>query len=252
MKRLLKDNWKFLLLVLLGGLIGGYCIGFYSYNSLSEELLQQLQNQNVSKEMVALASSIQYGILFGVILASIGIVLSKKINLWKEFRIDKKAILATAIISIIGALVLFPGDKLIFGSFNTWVYEQYITKPTIYKMVGGLLVGGIIEEIMMRLFFMSLIVFIISKLLYKSKKEIPTLVFIIANVLSALFFAVGHLPSTASMTVLTSLIIIRCFLFNGGLGLCFGYLYRKYGIGYAMISHGLCHLISDILMILFI
>lgn len=252
MKRLLKDNWKFLLLVLLGGLIGGYCIGLYSYNSLSEELLQQLQNQNVSKEMVALASSIQYGILFGVILASIGIVLSKKINLWKEFRIDKKAILATAIITIIGALVLFPGDKLIFGSFNTWVYEQYITKPTIYKMVGGLLVGGIIEEIMMRLFFMSLIVFIISKLLYKSKKEIPTLVFIIANVLSALLFAAGHLPSTATMTVLTSLIIIRCFLFNGGLGLCFGYLYRKYGIGYAMISHGLCHLISDILMILFI
>lgn len=252
MKRLLKDNWKFLLLVLLGGLIGGYCIGLYSYNSLSEELLQQLQNQNVSKEMVALACSIQYGILFGVILASIGIVLSKKINLWKEFRIDKKAILATAIITIIGALVLFPGDKLIFGSFNTWVYEQYITKPTIYKMVGGLLVGGIIEEIMMRLFFMSLIVFIISKLLYKSKKEIPTLVFIIANVLSALLFAAGHLPSTATMTVLTSLIIIRCFLFNGGLGLCFGYLYRKYGIGYAMISHGLCHLISDILMILFI
>ena len=252
MKRLSKDNWKFLLLVLLGGLIGGYCIGLYSYNSLSEELLQQLQNQNVSKEMVALASSIQYGILFGVILASIGIVLSKKINLWKEFRIDKKAILATAIITIIGALVLFPGDKLIFGSFNTWVYEQYITKPTIYKMVGGLLVGGIIEEIMMRLFFMSLIVFIISKLLYKSKKEIPTLVFIIANVLSALLFAAGHLPSTATMTVLTSLIIIRCFLFNGGLGLCFGYLYRKYGIGYAMISHGLCHLISDILMILFI
>ena len=252
MKRLLKDNWKFLLLVLLGGLIGGYCIGLYSYNSLSEELLQQLQNQNVSKEMVALVSSIQYGILFGVILASIGIVLSKKINLWKEFRIDKKAILATAIITIIGALVLFPGDKLIFGSFNTWVYKQYITKPTIYKMVGGLLVGGIIEEIMMRLFFMSLIVFIISKLLYKSKKEIPTLVFIIANVLSALLFAAGHLPSTATMTVLTSVIIIRCFLFNGGLGLCFGYLYRKYGIGYAMISHGLCHLISDILMILFI
>ena len=252
MKRLLKDNWKFLLLVLLGGLIGGYCIGLYSYNSLSEELLQQLQNQNVSKEMVALVSSIQYGILFGVILASIGIVLSKKINLWKEFRIDKKAILATAIITIIGALVLFPGDKLIFGSFNTWVYKQYITKPTIYKMVGGLLVGGIIEEIMMRLFFMSLIVFIISKLLYKSKKEIPTLVFIIANVLSALLFAAGHLPSTATMTVLTSVIIIRCFLFNGGLGLCFGYLYRKHGIGYAMISHGLCHLISDILMILFI
>ena len=43
--------------------------------------------------------------------------------------------------------------------------------------------GGIIEEVMMRLFFMSLVVFIISKLFYKNKKEIPTLVYVIANVL---------------------------------------------------------------------
>ena len=54
------------------------------------------------------------------------------------------------------------------------------------------------------------------------------------------------------MTSLTPLLLFRCFLFNGGLGLLFGYLYRKYGIGYAMISHGLSHLISDILMIIFI
>ena len=43
MKRFIKENWKFLLLVLLGGLIGGYCIGLYSYDSLSEELLKQIQ-----------------------------------------------------------------------------------------------------------------------------------------------------------------------------------------------------------------
>ena len=41
MKKFIKDNWKFLLLVLLGGLIGGYCIGLYGYDSLSEELLKQ-------------------------------------------------------------------------------------------------------------------------------------------------------------------------------------------------------------------
>ena len=252
MKIFIKENWKFLLLILLGGLLGGYCIGLYSYDSLSETLLKQLQDQNVTKEMIAISSAIQYGILFGVILASIGIVLSRKIQLWKEFKTDKKAILVTGIITIIGALILFPGDKLIFGSFNSWVNEQYMVKPTIYKMIGGLLVGGIIEEVMMRLFFMSLIVFIISKLFYKSKEVIQTSVFVIANVLAALLFAAGHLPSTATMTTLTPLLIVRCFLFNGGLGLAFGYLYRKYGIGYAMISHGLCHLIADTLMIIFV
>ena len=202
--------------------------------------------------MLAISTAIQYGILFGIVLAGIGIVLSKKIQLWKEFKIDKKAILVTGIITIIGALILFPLDKLIFGSLNTWVNEQYLVKPTIYKIIGDLFVGGIIEEVMMRLFFMSLLVFIVSKLFYKNKKEIKTSVFVIANILSALLFAAGHLPSTATMTALSPIIIIRCFLFNGGLGLAFGYLYRKYNIGYAMISHGLIHLIADIFMLLFI
>ena len=252
MKNIIKDNWKFLLLVLIGGIVGGYCIGLYSYDILSIELLKQLQEQNVTKEMVALSSAIQYGIPFGIILAFIGIIISKKINLWREFKLDKKAVFTTLVITIIGVLILFPGDKLIFGSFNNWVFEQYTVKPTIYKIIGGLLCGGIIEEVMMRLFFMSVIVLIISKLFCKNKKEIPTSIFVIANVLTALLFAAGHLPSTAAMTALTPVIIIRCFLFNGGLGLGFGYLYRKYNLGYAIISHGLCHLISDILMLIFI
>ena len=252
MKKFLKENWKFLLFVLLGGLIGGYCIGLYIYDSLSPEMLKQLQEQNATKEMVALSTMIQYGISFGLILSCIGIVFSKKVNLWRKFEFNKKAFILTIIISIGAALVLFPGDKLIFGSFNSWISEQYKTPPTIQKILGGLLVGGIIEEVMMRLFFMSLLVFIGSKLFYKDKNEIPIRIYVIANIISAILFAVGHIPVTMSMTTLTSVILVRCFLLNGGLGLCFGYLYRKYNIGYAMIAHGFAHLISDILMIIFI
>ena len=93
---------------------------------------------------------------------------------------------------------------------------------------------------------------IISKLFYKNSKNISVIVYVIANAISAFLFAASHLPSTAAMTVLTPVLIIRCFLFNGSLGLAFGYLYRKFGIGYAMLSHGFSHLISDILMIIFI
>ena len=250
MKKFIKDNWKFLLVVLFGGLIGGYCLGIYSYDSLSADSLKQLQEQNITKEMLVISTMFQYGITFGLILALIGIVLSKKINLWNDFKLDKKAIITTVIISLIGALILFPGDKLIFGSLNSWVAEQYTVKPTINKIIGELLVGGIIEEVMMRLFLMSLIVFIVSKII--KKKEIPTVVFVIANVITALLFAAGHLPSTRMMTTLTPIIIIRCFIFNGGLGLAFGYLYRKYNIRYAIASHGLSHLIADILMLIFI
>ena len=252
MKKFIKENWIFLLIVLIGGLIGGYCTGLYTYDILTEEMLRQLQEQNVTKEMLAVSTMIQYGITFGVVLAAIGIILSKKVNLWKEFKYNKKAVIVTLIITVIAGITLFPGDKIIFGSLNEWVNSQYIAPPTIYKIIGGLLLGGIIEEVMMRLFLMSLFVFIIAKIFYKNKKEIPVKVYIIANIITALLFAAGHLPATAQSTTLTPLILFRCFLFNGSFGLCFGYLYRKYGIGYAMISHGFTHLIADVIAIIFI
>ena len=252
MKKFIEAHWKFLLFVLISGLIGGYFIGIYSYEVLSEETLAVLQEQNVTKETVAVSSMIQYGILYGAVLAAIGIVISEKVSLWQVFRLEKNAVWMTAIISVIAALCLFPGDKLIFGSLSAWVRDQYTVRPTVWKILGGLLVGGVIEEVMMRLFFLSLCVFLISRVFHRNKDEIPVRVYVIANILAAILFAAGHIPSTMTMTELTPVILFRCFLFNGGLGLCFGYLYRKFGIGYAMIAHGLAHLISDFLMLIFI
>ena len=253
MKSFIKQNGKILLIVLLSGLIGGYFTGYYLYDSLSSEMLKQLQEQNITREILAIISMIQYGILYGLILACIGILLAKKVNLWKEFKVNKKAIIVTTIITIIGALLLFPGDKLIFAPLSSWVNDQYHSSPTFSKVISGLLAGGVIEEVMMRLFLMSLVVLIEAKLVYKNKKEIPVKAYITANIIVALLFSVLHIPATLLMTSLTPIIIIiRCFIFNGGLSLCYGYLYRKYGIEYAIAAHGLMHLISDILMIIFI
>ena len=242
MKEYIKNNWKFLLFVLSSGLIGGYCTGLYIPEMYSREMLQQLQGQGMTTEMLALSGAVQYGILYGVILGAIGLLIAKKVGLWKEFRFDKNAVAPTT----------FPGDKLTFGRFSSWVNDLYHVSPGLPKIIAGLLVGGVIEEVMMRLFFMSLLVFIISRLFCKNEKDIPVRVFAAANIISALLFAAGHLPGTMAMTTLTPLLLFRCLLFNGGLGLCFGWLYRKYGIGYAMIAHGFAHLISDLLMVIFV
>ena len=252
MKEYIKNSWKFLLFVLCSGLIGGYCTGLYVPDMYSQEMLQQLQEQGMTTEMLALSGAVQYGILYGVVLGAIGLIISKKVGLWIEFRFDKNAVAPTAMIAIIGALCLFPGDKMIFGSFSSWVNDLYHVSPKLPKIISGLLVGGVIEEVMMRLFSMSLLVLILSKLFCKNEKDIPVRVFAAANIISALLFAAGHLPGTMAMTTLTPLLLFRCFLFNGGLGLCFGWLYRKYGIGYAMAAHGAAHLISDLLMIIFL
>lgn len=251
-KKILKENWIFLLFVLVASLIGGYCTGLYVYDTLSPDMLNRLQEQNVSKNLLVISTLLQYGVVFGGILAFIGLIISKKVNLWKEFKYDKQAIVMTAVITVASALILFPGDKLIFESLNSWVYEQYEAAPAISKILAGLLTGGVTEEIIMRLFLMSLLVLIASKVMLMENKDIPEKVHIVVNVIVALLFAAGHLPSTMAMTTLTPLIVLRCFLFNGGIGLAFGYLYRKFGIFYAMIAHGAAHLIADILLAIFI
>lgn len=50
---------------------------------------------------------------------------------------------------------------------------------------------------------------------------------------------------------LTPLLVVRCFLLNGAFGLVFGWLYRKYGIQYAMLSHALLHIVSKTIWLIF-
>jgi membrane protease YdiL (CAAX protease family) len=48
------------------------------------------------------------------------------------------------------------------------------------------------------------------------------------------------------------MLLVRCFLLNGAGGLWFGYLYRKYGLSYAMLAHALFHVVSDVIWEVFI
>ena len=41
-------------------------------------------------------------------------------------------------------------------------------------------------------------------------------------------------------------------LLSGVFGLAFGWLYRKFGLRYAMIAHGGCHVVSKLIWILFV
>jgi membrane protease YdiL (CAAX protease family) len=60
-------------------------------------------------------------------------------------------------------------------------------------------------------------------------------VFAAANIISALLFAAGHLPATIGIFgEVTPLILVRCFLLNGGFGLLFGAFFQRWGIHYAM------------------
>ena len=123
-------------------------------------------------------------------------------------------------------------------------------KASATQCIASITYGGVVEEVMLRLFFMSLIALIIQKI--SKKEEMNERILIIANIIAALLFAAGHLPATAMSIGITPMILIRCFVMNGGYGLLFGSLYIKYGIHYAMLAHSGVHIVSKLIWILFI
>ena len=247
-----KENWKFLLFVLLIGTIGSYFTVIYSLSFVSKEILESAIKQVGSKGLVITISTIQtviYVILFGIF----GVILSNKVGLWKKIKFEKNKLFITSIIALIGGIALILCDLLIFSRFNEIIKNSFDVKPTYDYIITSLLYGGVVEEVMMRLFFMSLISFLIIRLFYKKEKNVPVKVFVIANIISAILFALGHLPSTINIFgEINTLLFVRCLVMNGLFGLAFGWLYRKHGIHYAMLAHFGCHLISKLIWLLFI
>jgi hypothetical protein len=181
-----------------------------------------------------------------------GYILAEKLGLWKPIKFDKRDLTVTLILSVIAGII-FSLDYWTFGNLIDGIKESTAAGMTVYGIIASILYGGIIEEILMRLFVMSLIAFLISKIFYKKCEEIPAKVFVIANIVAALLFAAGHLPATlVTFGELSPMLLFRCFLLDGGFGILFGWLYRKHGLHYAMLSHMTAHIVSKIIWFVFI
>jgi len=252
MRGFIKTYWKTLLFFVVVGLIGGYFIGLYALESYPPQMQQEMLAQGMSAGMLGLISALQSA-GYGLVLGAAGIWLGRKVGLWKDQRhITKKPLLAALIISLIGGLALIFPDLLFFGKYEQALLDMYAVKPTIPYLLATVTYGAVIEEIMLRLFMMSLVAFVLHLLFERKNKEVSTAVLVAANVVSALLFAAGHLPVNEMMFGLTPMIVFRCFLLNGVFGLAFGWLYRRFGLRYAMIAHGGCHVVSKLIWILFL
>lgn len=252
MKQFIKNYWKTLLFFAMVGLVGGFFTGLYMLDSYPADMQQEVLSQGVTPTIMALVSAMQAA-GYGVVLGAIGILLGKKIGLWKdEKHFEKKPLLITLAIALVGGLLLILPDLLFFGKYSEAIMNSYAAKPTVPYIIGAILYGSVIEEVMLRLFWMSLIAFILWKLFARREEKPTTAILIASNIIAALLFAAGHLPATLMMIGNSALIIFRCFLLNGAFGLLFGYLYRKHGLRYAMLAHGGCHIVSKLIWILFI
>ena len=251
MKNFIKSYWKALVFFTLSGIIGGFFVGLCLMDSYPPDIVQQITDQGFTPFLLGLVSAYQ-GAGYGLILGVPGILLGRKIGLWKDERkFEKAPLLAAVIIAIIGGAGIILPDLLYFGDHIPAVRDSYLVKPNIATILGSVIYGGVIEEVMMRLFLMSLIAFLLHRILGKGMEKPAVWMLVTANIIAALLFAAGHLPATIMLMGISPMILLRCFLLNGTFGLLFGWLYRKYGLRYAMIAHAGCHIISKTIWVLF-
>lgn len=149
------------------------------------------------------------------------------------------------LIGLTAAFIITASDKFIFAEYLP-PQTAYVFSPIYFA--AGVLYGGIIEEILLRLLVMSLFVLILWKLFAKSKDNltIPNKVYIAAIILAAALFAAGHIPVTIQTIGLSTPILIRCFVLNGVGGIGFGYLYWKHGLAYSMVAHAAAHVFMQL------
>lgn len=249
----LKKPFLFALCLLPIAIIAGVFVGYYQLDTLADEVIAEFVARVGSTDVLIVVGAVQtagYALFCGFF----GYLLADKLGLWKPIRFEKKKLTVTLAISVVGGIV-FSLEHWVFGSMIDGIQAANATSLTVSGVIASVLYGGIIEEVLMRLFFMSLIAWIIWKVFYRKYpcENIPVGVFIAANIIAALVFAAGHLPATVAIFgELTPLILFRCFLLNGGFGLIFGWLYRKHGIVYSMVSHAVFHIVSKLIWIIFI
>ena len=248
------DKYKKPLLFVLAlvpiALVGGYFTGVYGWDELTDDMKSLIMAQTGNNLSLYYLITTLQALLYALIFGLFGYILSEKTGLMKPVRFGKKPVLITIGMTLFTGLVLCT-DLFYFRNHIPQVAEIYQGKPSFAYWMASVLYGGVIEEVLLRLFMMSLIAWLAWKIFFRREATPPTGVIIAANIAAALLFAAGHLPSTMQMFgELTPMLLLRCFLLNGAGGLVFGYLYRKYGIQYSMMAHAGAHIVWKILWII--
>lgn len=122
--------------------------------------------------------------------------------------------------------------------------ESALAHHRAWKAALACLYGGFTEEIIVRLFILSVLALGFVHLgravgIGRAGKgrRAPFWALLAANVLAALLFGLLHLPATAAMVKLTPLLVVRALVLNGVVGLGCGFLFIRRGLEAAMAAH---------------
>jgi hypothetical protein len=97
--------------------------------------------------------------------------------------------------------------------------------------------GGLTEEIIMRIFAFSLLLWVVSKILRSGTGTPSRKVLWIANIILALLFGLGHLGSVIPLMPITFNLVLGALMLNGVASVAFTGLYMRRGLETAMLAH---------------
>lgn len=243
-------NRKLFLLLLSAGIFGNIAVLPYTF---SLGLLQ------LPKPIFLFipAVIIQAAIMFSIFIF-IGLFLGNKVGLgapiiedWLSGESVKDKFKPVLIISIfLGfsvGILLFVLDRFAFAVFVEPV-TAFQAEPPLWQRFLVCFYGGIGEEIAMRLFLMTLIVWISYKIA-RTKDNRPTSIGVwSAIIIISVIFGLGHLPMTTKFMAITPVVVIRAIVLNGIAGIVFGWLYWKKGLESAIISHFSADIILHVIL----
>lgn len=238
-------NKRIVLVLTLLGILGGLTIIPYQLALLGQSLSSAVPQGQPSLAVLIILTVVQTAVIT-FLASTIGLSLAPKTGLgapllrsWlyrgERPAFSKKWLFVAVSGSFLGSFLLMMADMLLFQPHLPKLSPQ--PAVSMWKNALTFVYGGIVEEVLVRLFLMTAFVWIIAKCL-GAPSRIPSPVYWISIVLATILFGAGHLPATAALFGdLTPLIIARALFGNGLLGILFGYLYWKKGLEYAIISH---------------
>ncbi|MCK4259938.1 MAG: CPBP family intramembrane metalloprotease [Halanaerobiales bacterium] len=221
----------------LSGLVGIITVQPYQVSLIKEGIGLYISKKNQRKLILA---TIVQAIILLTITTYFGIMLAPRVHLhwWiLEYRLEGTALpfsINTFFIVSFGAGIL---ATLLMLIFDLWLKKKIslsrkINVPTPLQSLCASVYGGITEEISVRLFFMSLIVYIANLIGITGQ-----LAYWLGIFISAVLFGGFHLPAAIQLLGNTKIVWVRTFLLNGVSGIIFGWMFWKYGLEGAMLTH---------------
>ena len=135
----------------------------------------------------------------------------------------------------VGTVLLIP--LLIAAPYFPGLPFITAARAALWKRLLSCFYGGIDEEILTRLFLLTLIAWVGAKVFQKQKTLLSPATFWSANVIVAILFGLGHLPNASMVMHITPTVVVLALLLNGVAGISFGYLYWKRGLESAIVAH---------------